>query len=264
MPHVLDGARERLDRAHQNIQNLNTELTLFLAPVPAVELAVDMEKGEAIITDEDRKGFQKINQFVADNIIPPRFRVLAGEVIHHFRSAFDHVAWQLSSDEFQAKHFTRIEFPVFKEVELCGIKKKNICRYCRKIEGIASPTALTRIHFLQPHLRPDPLRDPLWLIHDMDIIDKHRELVLAAFIMNVNFAATADIPGIGIQMPWEITPRLIRYTGPPTNMQMKVKMSAQITLGELRERDDQPIIPTLQNLLRFTSDAVESFAKEFA
>jgi len=261
--HPLTGARERLDRAHQNIENLNTELTIFLAPVAPVELAVDMDKGEPIITEEDRKGFQKIQQFVADNIIPPRLRVLAGEVIHHFRSAFDHIAWQLSSAEFQAKYPTRIEFPVFKEVELCGIKKKNICRYCRKIEGIASPTALTRIHFLQPHLRTDPLRDPLWLIHDMDIIDKHRELVLAAFMMSVNYAAKADIPGIGIQMPWEFAPRLIRHTGPPTNMQMKIKMSAQITLGEFSERDDQPIIPTLQNLLRFTSDAIESFAEEF-
>jgi hypothetical protein len=44
---------------------------------------------------------------------------------------------------------------------------------------------------------------------------------------------------------------------------MKAQMTAQVALNELSGREDQPIIPTLNNFLRFTIDAIESFAKEF-
>ena len=91
--HPLDGARERLKRADESIQKLNIEVTDFLAPAPIVTLDVDIEQGKPIITDKDREAFQKLQEFVAGSV-PLRLRVLAGEVIHHLRSAFDHIAWQ--------------------------------------------------------------------------------------------------------------------------------------------------------------------------
>ena len=63
-------------------------------------------------------------------------------------------------------------------------------------------------------------------------------------------------------MPWERIPRNVRFITAP-NVEVKVKMSAQITLSEFSGRDDESIIPTLQNLLHFTTDAIESFAGEF-
>ena len=98
----------------------------------------------------------------------------------------------------------------------------------------------------------------------MDLRDKHRELILAVYIMKLNIVGNAQYPGIGTQMPWEIRPRNIRITGPPTNMEMKANMSIEVTLREFSGRDDAPLIPTLQDFLRFTIDAVESFAEEFA
>ncbi len=161
------------------------------------------------------------------------------------------MAWQLSSAEIQAKFPTRIEFPVcIEEPRSCGITKNKMSSYCRQIQGIASPTALTRIHRLQPYLRENPSRDPLWLIHDMDRIDKHRELILAAFTGQLDMQANAEIPAVGIMMPWEIRPRTgsVRIVG-PTKVEMKAKMTVQIALGEFTKREDQPIIPTLQNFL---------------
>jgi hypothetical protein len=52
-------------------------------------------------------------------------------------------------------------------------------------------------------------------------------------------------------MPWETIPRNIRPIGPPRNVEVKVKMSAQVTFGEFNKRDDKPIIPTLKDLLNF-------------
>lgn len=265
MPHALDGARERLKRADENIQNFNREITDFLAPVAPITLNVDMPAQKPIITDEDRKAFEKLVKFLKEHTVEPRFSVLAGEIVHHLRSAFDHLAWQLSSANLQTKSPAQIEFPVFRDApKLCGVAKNKICRYCRKVEGISSPSALARIERLQPYHGVDPSRHPLWLIHDIDRIDKHRELILTVYIMQLNISANAQVSAIGEMLPWELKPRNVHLVGSPTNVEMKVKMAAQISLGEFSRRDDQPIIPTLQNFLRFTTDAVESFAEEFA
>jgi hypothetical protein len=206
VPHALDGARERLKRADENIRNLNREITDFLAPAPMVTVAVDYGAGEPIVTDEDRKAYEKLKEFISSTTINPRLRVLTGEIIHHLRCAFDHVAWQLSSADLQAKSPNQIEFTVFTErPKPCGVRKNKISRYCRKVEGIASPTALARIDALQPYTRTNPLRHILWLIHDMDRIDKHRELILVAFSGQINVMANAKIPGIGLMMPWEVS-----------------------------------------------------------
>jgi hypothetical protein len=262
--HPLDGARERLKRADENIRNLNREITDFLSPAPKVTLAVDYDAGEPIITDKDREAFEELKEFISSTAIPPRLKVLTGEIVHHLRCAFDHLAWQLSSAEFQTKFPTRIQFPIFmEEPEPCGVTKNKMSGYCRQIQGIASPTALTRIHTLQPYLRQNPSRDPLWLIHDMDRVDKHRELILVAFSGQLNVMANAVLPGIGLMVPWEVRPRVIQIVG-QGKVDMKAEMTAQIALGELSERKDQPIIPTLQNFLRFTSNSIETFANEFA
>jgi|HubBroStandDraft_4_1064222.scaffolds.fasta_scaffold40725_2 hypothetical protein len=264
VPKPLESARERLKRADENIQQLNREITDFLAPAPVIVLDADVVARKPIITDRDRKTFEELKEFLNNSSVPPRFSVLAGEIIHHLRSSFDHVAWQLSSTDLQAKSPYQIEFPVsLKEPKPCAIKKDKISRYCRKVEGIARPSALVRIDSLQPYRRPNPSRHPLWLIHDLDRIDKHRELVLAVYIMQLNITANAQIRGFGEQMPWEVKPRNVRLVGPPT-VDMQAKMSVQVTLGEFSGRDDQPLIPTLQNFLRFTNDAIESFAGEFA
>jgi hypothetical protein len=134
---------------------------------------------------------------------------------------------------------------------------------CRRVQGIANPTALAKIYVLQPYLRGSPARDPLWLIHDMDRIDKHRELIVVPCIGQLNLTGSAEIPAVGQIMPWEIKPRNARITGPAT-VQMKGQLTVQVALGEFTQREDQSLVPTLRNFLRFTSDAVESFAEELA
>src|SRR5207302_926971 len=103
MPHALDGARERLKRADENIQNLNGEITEFLKPVPVITMSVDMDKREPIITDENRQAWNELTNFIKTQDVKPRFSVLTGEIIHHMRAAFDHLAWQLSSANFQTQ-----------------------------------------------------------------------------------------------------------------------------------------------------------------
>ena len=96
----------------------------------------------------------------------------------------------------------------------------------------------------------------------MDRIDKHRELIMAVQIMNVRIFRGATAVGYGFIRPWEIRPRNVRIMGHP-DVNMNVEMSANITLGEFRGTKDESIIPTLNDLLRFTRDSIESFLEEF-
>jgi len=263
LPHPLDSARERLKRAKENIRQLNAEIDEFLAPVPVVTFTA-YENVKPVFTEQDRKAFEELINFIKTRIVKPRFSVLAGEIIHHLRSSFDHLVWQLSSPDFQAKPAARkIEFPVFlKRPKPCSITKDKMSAYCRKVEGISSPSALARIEWLQPYTRPNPSRNSLWIIHDMDISDKHRELILAVYSMNVNLRAETQLLGFGEQMPWELNPRNFRIYG-KSPVQVKGKMSAQITFREFSGREDEPIIPMLNKLLDFTTNTIESFAEEF-
>lgn len=258
--HPLDGARERLKRADENIRNLHGEITDFLAPAPVVTLEV--KGNEPIVTDENRKAFEELRKFL-DTSVDLRFRVLAGEIIHHLRSAFDHVAWQLSSPNLQANSPTQIEFPVCEEPPtVCGLTKNKMCGYCRKVEGIASATALSRIDTLQPYWAANPRRHPLWLINDMDNFDKHRELKMAVFMAKLNITGDVQVRGFGKQIAWELKPRNVTILDVP-QVDMKAQMFPQVTFREFSGRDDESIIPTLQNLLAFAVHSIESFANEF-
>jgi hypothetical protein len=42
-------------------------------------------------------------------VVPPRFSVLAGEIVHHLRSCFDHVTWNFSVGA--TPEHKRIDFP---------------------------------------------------------------------------------------------------------------------------------------------------------
>ena len=100
--HPLDGIQEKLNRADENIGNLNREIVSFFndGPYP-------------VLPDKDDGLFQEAVDYHSSRIIPQRFSVLAGEIIHHLRSCLDHLAWILSNEEKRVRDPQGIEFPIF-------------------------------------------------------------------------------------------------------------------------------------------------------
>jgi hypothetical protein len=98
--------------------------------------------------------------------------VLAGEIVHHLRSCFDHVAWHFCAGP--VKNPRQVEFPIF----IQRLDKRSLERFEGKIQGITDPKVRSLIERLQPYNAADPANDPLWIIHDFDITDKHKELIL--------------------------------------------------------------------------------------
>lgn len=257
MPHPLDSARERLKRAKENTQALDSEISRFVSHLPVIRF-----KGEDLVfTDDDRKAFEMLRDFALKREVPSRFSVLSGEVIHHLRSAFDHVIWQLSSPALRSSHPHRIEFPVFDVNPTTDKNKLDL--YGRKVDGISSATALAQIKSLQPYLRgTDFANHPLWLIHDMDRIDKHRDLVIVVAGLGVQLDAISSRDWV-LKHDAQGKPIWALPVFGTAQVQVGGKLAPQVSFRDFGSSKDEPIIRGLKQLTNFAHDAVESFAREF-
>lgn len=250
MAHPLDGAHEKLERANENILNLEREIAAFL-----------QDGAYPVIPNDKPEAVQEAVESHTNRIIPQRFAILSGEIIHHLRSCLDHIAWQLSSPQKRAQDPRGIEFPIYLSEP---VDKDAIRRYERKIEGIG-PTGRKIIEAMQPHRRDPafmltgPLNDPLWIIHDMDATDKHRELILTS--------ATFDVPVGGMESIWLM---LYRETDFPEGdivglgraFDPNSKVTTQISFREFGGRKIQPVIPGLSKLTRYVHRVLLVFADE--
>src|ERR1700686_745705 len=82
MSNLLDGCYAKLERAKENVRNLNAEIETFLGADPKPYQVVGEHKGNGL----------KYAFVVRGNpTMPLRFTVLAGEVVHHLRSILDHL-----------------------------------------------------------------------------------------------------------------------------------------------------------------------------
>jgi hypothetical protein len=244
MVHPLDSARARLKRADENIRNLELEVRRFFR-----------KSDYTLIKNEDDELFLKAVEYHGRREIPLRFAVLVGEVFHHFRSTMDHVAWQLSTPAAQNAH--SIEFPIFLNRP---ITPKELSRYERKIKGIASPSARKRIEQLQPYNARVPLDDPLWIIHDMNRIDKHRELLLVTTMFNIKLSRPeliAFVLGYRSGDASAITPEIARA------FKKDVKVTPHIAFARFGNRENESLVPALSQLAKRTAAVVDSFESEF-
>jgi len=164
MAQTFDVIKEKLKRSKENILNLQTEVKRFFE-----------ESKYPTLPQNNPKLLTEAIKYHSQRQIPLRFSVLAGEIAHHLRSCLDHIAWQFSAEAYRRTHRTRIEFPIF---EARPVDKDTTKRYEGKIKGITNPDILKLVDALQPYNSPNPVESLLLVIHNMDITDKHRELVL--------------------------------------------------------------------------------------
>jgi hypothetical protein len=250
MSHALDGVRGKLERANENILNLDREITAFL------------QAGAYPIMPDDEPGtVQEAVKSHTDRVIPLRFSILSGEIIHHLRCCLDHIAWELSSVEKRTRDPRGIEFPIYSSKPA---DKPALRRYERKVEGIPDPGRKI-IEALQPYHRDPafmltgPFSDPLWIIHDMDTTDKHRELILTS--------ATFDVGAKGMESIWLMLYREADFperdiVGLGRAFDPNSKITAQISFREFGGRKLQPVIPALSKLTRYVHRILLVFTDE--
>jgi hypothetical protein len=240
----LAGAYAKLERADENIRNLKVEISAFLQEHPAGGLPEDKNKALDEWVD-----------FHAKRVVPPRFGILAGEIAHHLRSSFDHVMWQLSTESYRRSNERDITFPIFTERPTT---KNKITSYQRKVQGITSAEALQFIESIQPYNAGNPLDDPLAIIHDLNRVDKHQEIVLVVGTFDLSFFVPFSLfsTSIGRGFLSKVDPE--NFPEEPAK-NIEIKLTKQVAFKRFGQRENQTVIPALTHLANAARNVVKLF-----
>lgn len=139
---------------------------------------------------------QSMTVYFAELVEPPfaRFASLAGDSLHNARAALDHLVYEIAEKNVGKPLPDEVaqgsEFPISGAKPLSGQARK------RKI-GALPQDAQDVVLSLQPsQLGKEYARHKLWLLHDLERIDKHRHPLVAAPVftdMLVSVPASAGI-----------------------------------------------------------------------
>jgi len=236
------GIDEKLERSRTHIENLKVEVDRFF-----------QKSDYPVLPQKDVQLLLKAVKHLEQQKVPLRFSVLAGEIIHHLRSCLDHIAWTFSSEEYRTGENRKfIEFPI---LQARPRMEHRFTQYERKIKGITHPDVLATIERLQPYNSPKPLETPLFILNDMDITDKHRELVLC-------------IAGGGIAIPPDVFQRsIMRYmqgiiteAEGQAELQPYAQFVPSIAFRNSGNREPEAILPVLIELHNFIVRVMQRFS----
>ena len=175
------------------------------------------------VTKRGRKPKRYVVLASAERIPFDPISLLISEVLHNLRSGLDNVAYRL------AENFTTplpsdiaedSEFPIFGDKNRKGVSGSGPGLFrdsgLKKIRGV-DPAAQAIIESLQPYQRGNGyVSDPLWKLHELSRIDKHRLLHPVA----CDFSGVALTPDRSFNA--RLTPGKIRVRGGPIERNTEV------------------------------------------
>lgn len=185
----LTSARTKLRRAQEHFETLKAETGAWTSG-----------NSNSVRIESNAEGTR--HRFVVSIQNAPdadRWGCLIGDCVHNLRSALDHVIWQLSGPappEF-------CEFPIFASPvrRPTGELQPG---FNAKIRGITKASVRDFIEVCQPCNAADPpKRGVLWVLHRIDIVDKHKILIACLLEhldpgdMNIRLRFADDSPVIG-------------------------------------------------------------------
>jgi hypothetical protein len=216
---------------------------------------------------------------------PPRDPVslLIGDVLHNLRSALDLLAFALASaytKPLPEEFAERSEFPIFGDEDREGNRGIGSTRFHERTKkglptarsGLAKiagwhPDAQAAVERLQPYQRGNEFRsDPLWLLHELDRVSKHRLLHAGVAVgagnllrleppyeaMNVRAIGPGLIDSIG--GPLDTDTPIARWWGvrpidPNAEVNMEIHPALQVAFRpEAVGSQDKLVVPTLAEL----------------
>jgi hypothetical protein len=203
--------------------------------------------------------------------MPAEFSLLIGDCLFNLRASLDHLALALARAH-SARTGTVMtndqvgssEFPIFYDRPMKPNEEQ------RKI-GCVDPAACAAIRLMQPYQRGDGYTsDPLWQIHEMNRIDKHRALTVCAAESNMDGTskigiwhdryATFAYGRASNCFDLRLNAVLFRWAGagpwPGLDMRMKPHIAPEIVFGDGGPAAREPVFPTLRALCDYVGNVV--------
>jgi hypothetical protein len=172
------GARLKIARAYDHLKSLNGFVDDALAAQRNGVLGqIEVGTGDMVYRAEMR--WQP----------PKEWGLILGDCVHNLRSALDHMGWDLVILNGERPD-SGTEFPIYRDRATYGLKNEA----ARKLRGV-SPEAAQVVEEAQPYHASNPERSPMWALRELDIVDKHRSILLTASIANIqSFGHYGDLP----------------------------------------------------------------------
>ena len=253
----LDGARVKLARASQHIQELESNARKYLASAPFTLLRVEEPNGDLLWR-------VKINR-----LVPLEWSAIVGDAVHNLRSALDLLAWQLV--ELNGAQPSRDTcFPITQSA--AGQYEQTLKR---ALNG-AHQKAIRLIRRLRPFAGGNTV---LGQLHALDITDKHRlVLVVGAAHKHLVIKTKMNVPWQ--EAPVEFPPLALN----PADRQFPLQDGAEVfrirsaarsdtlsehdivfelAFGDVAEVKGMPLVETLQSMHRHITRIVDIVGERF-
>jgi hypothetical protein len=120
--------------------------------------------------------------------------------------------------------------------------------------------------------------NPLWRIHQLDIVDKHKLLVPVGMVQGFGLHQLSEmntveievfVPNNALQFPLEDSTEIYRVpargsSSPVAQMHMYPHFTFGVAFGEGEIVEGEPLVPTLHEFTQFIEGFIESFVVLFS
>jgi hypothetical protein len=256
----LEGIRLKLFRAQDYFRDLDVAIGAFYAEQSKAAGHKVENQDELIITWPDEPP------------LDPRLALILGDCVHNMRAALDHLVAQLAIlNGATSNAIEKTAFPVC--LSAADFQNATV----RKVAPYISGNALTEIEKLQPYSTGDGVQDILWVLSQLDIIDKHRLLIVAKHKMRARSFRVAAESGqvfahtLPPDNPWKSSENgaeIIRFqiTGLQTYTKMRVQVDTEGTI-QIEQTglicDGQNLLLVLRDCINYASSIVDAFGQMF-
>jgi hypothetical protein len=258
-PDKLVGARLKLKRANKHIRDLDIALKAFKKTNPHKIATKRNDKGYLIVYVKSVKK------------VPINFALLAGDALFNLRSALDHTALQLWVASGCHGNLKDVYFPISES------PAKHGARVAVQIQG-ARPDIVKALDLIEPYKAG--LGHQLWVLHRLNITDKHRLLLTVAIgyrppsltdIIAAKLAAAGKpktsygvVARVGQNEPLYATKAgdiLLEDQTPNAKFSKHMKFTTEITLNEPEVPSSDSIIKTLHDLSKLVADVIHQLGR---
>lgn len=251
---ALDDIHVKLARAKEHLDTLNSEIDRFATKKPYAF---------HVITEYGSNRSHDVEWLREP---PLRWSAIVGDCVHNLRSALDHIVWALSGGDGNAP--SHAEFPIFIDEEkyLKRTKEGEPARGSGlwKIQAVSAFKGKAVFYRLQPfNGTDDPTRHPLWILHELDRVDKHRRLHVVggtAFIdlWQRGVATLEDLPLGWRQVYATASPEYPTevLAGHKTKVKVRADLAMRITLESEAVPADECVDVVLARLIEFVESEV--------
>jgi hypothetical protein len=194
----LAGVLVRIERTKQHVADFDARTRPLLAACSdAVVLEYDEQRSECVL---------RIGQIPA---IPPDLSAVLGDAIHNLRVSLDYLMWQLviASGGAPSDHTM---FPI---LEVSPTPNRH--GHVRVNVNPGLPEVMQRtLDEIQPYKLTHPANHQLAVLHKLDIVDKHRELLFTFIDANrIGWFGDADLRTVN-PGPYESGSEICRFRYP--------------------------------------------------